>query len=74
MSTIVSDVDQSLPAQPEQTWYDESLERYMNPRAYARKHLPEPTPSLIQEIALVSPTEGKNVKLEVRAPPVKCFK
>lgn len=74
MSAIVEDVDGQRPAQPEPTWYDESLERYMNPRAFARKNAPEPTPALQEEISLVCPSGGKNVKLEVRAPHADCYK
>lgn len=73
MSAVVEGVDNQRPAQPGPTWYDESLERYMNPRAFARKNTPEPTPAFQEEISLVCPSGGKSVKLEVRAPYVYCF-
>lgn len=52
-------------AQPMTTWADESIERYSNPIAFARKNAPMPTPELQKEVSLAVPG-GKNAKLEVR--------
>ena len=65
-STAVGDDTQAVPVAPEPTWYDDSIERYSNPAAYARKHAPQPalTPALQEEMSLATPG-GQNAKLEV---------
>lgn len=64
--TSVGDATQAGPvAPPEPTWYDDSVERYSNPAAYARKHAPVPTPELQKEALLAVPG-GQDAKLEVR--------
>ncbi|CAM9939735.1 unnamed protein product [Pylaiella littoralis] len=63
-STAVGDETQAPPVEPGPTWYDDSMERYSNPVAYARKNMPEPVPELQKEISLAAPG-GKDVKLEV---------
>lgn len=64
-STAVGDeTQQAPPVEPEPTWYDDSVERYNNPVAYARKNMPKPVPELQKEISLAAPG-GKDVKLEV---------
>lgn len=64
-STAVGDETQAVPVAPEPTWYDDSVERYSNPAAYARKHAPQPapTPALQEEISLAVPG-GQAAKLE----------
>lgn len=66
-STAIGDDTQAVPAVPEPTWYDDSVERYSNPAAYARKNAPQPalTPVLQEEISLAVPG-GQAAKLEVR--------
>ncbi|CAN0185617.1 unnamed protein product, partial [Ectocarpus sp. 13 AM-2016] len=51
-------------APPMTTWADESIERYTNPIAFARKNTPTPTPELQNEVSLAVPG-GKNAKLEI---------
>lgn len=64
-ATAIGDETQAPPVEPEPTWYDDSIERYSNPVAYARKNMPNPTPELQREISLAAPG-GQGVNLEVR--------
>ena len=63
--TAVGDSNLPPAPTPPEGWYDDSVERYTNPAAYARKHAPAPVPELQKEISLVNPG-GQNTKLEVR--------
>lgn len=65
-TTAVGDQTQAVPVAPEPTWYDDSVERYSNPAAYARKNAPQPTPTpdLQDEISLDIPG-GQAAQLEV---------
>lgn len=63
MTSSVGDIDQQAITPAEPTWVDESLERYTNPRAFARKNQPEPTPKLQEEKILTS-SGGEAVNLE----------
>lgn len=65
MSSIVREATHEAPPPPQETWVEESLERYTNPLAFARKNDPGPDPEFQEEISLSSPG-GQNVKLQVR--------
>lgn len=64
MSSSVGDIDPQAVTPAESTWVDESLERYTNPGAFARKNQPEPTPKLQEEKILAS-SGGEAINLEV---------
>lgn len=65
MSSTVGDIRQAHPVQPDESWVEESLQRYTNPNAFAAKSDETgPTPVLQEEISLASP-EGRDVKLQV---------
>ena len=65
MNSTVGGIDQAPPAQHDGTWVDESLQRYMNPNAFAAKgNENSPAYEFQQEISLASP-EGQDVKLQV---------
>lgn len=66
LGASIGDSIDAAPAPPAPaTWYDDSIERYSNPAAYARRNEPKPEPELQKEISLVNPG-GQNAKLEVR--------
>ncbi len=64
LGASIGDSIDAPPAPTQETWYDETIERYSNPRAFARKNQPKPEPELQKEISLVNPG-GQNTNLEV---------
>lgn len=64
MTSSVEDIGHQSATPAESTWVDESLERYTNPRAFARKNQPAPTPQLQEEKILTS-SGGEAINLEV---------